>query len=309
MMKRPGLFTLLALLFLLAFPGGLLAQDDEAAPEPFTLEHNGIERTYTLTIPESYDGEDAFPLVLTLHGSGGSGLEMQNALGFDELADFGNYIVAYPDGVENQWDHVPDAEDEADVDDLGFLTALIDTLTDAYNISEVYVVGWSNGGLMALQMRCSLADRLDGVAVVGATMTFRLVEACLEAPPVDLMQVIGTADEAFPWEGSMEFTPNGGLSASLSVVQTVGFIVGQGQCESTFANQTVSPLDSPITVQLWGYDGCTNDTTYRLYGVVDLPHQWPSGLIFASIADGRPADLQQVIFEFFGADFSEAMGQ
>lgn len=309
MLKRAVLLTLLALL-VVAFPGAILAQDggdgEEApAPEPLTLEHDGLERTYYLTIPESYDGEAAYPLVLTLHGGGGSGLEMKTALGFDELAEFAGYIVAYPDGVENEWEYL-DLAGESDefVDDLGFLTSLIDTLQADYNISDVYVMGWSNGGLMALQMRCSLADRLDAVAVVGATMTFRLLQTCLEAPPVDLMQIIGTADQAFPWEGSMEVTPAGGISASLSIVQTVGFITGQGQCENTFANEAVNPMDSPVTVQLWGYDGCTDDTVYRLYGVVEQPHAWPSGLIFGSINTNRPVDAQQLVFEFFGADFN-----
>lgn len=316
MLQRHAI-VLFSLLALLLAAGSVIAQDEETTPEPapestpeaapdpepLTLEHDGLERTYHLSVPPTYDDATAAPLVLVLHGASGSGLEMQTALSFDELGAASGHIVAYPDGLDNTWVYDEGLFAEDAPDDVGFLGALIDELASSYNIGDVYLMGWSNGGLMALRARCDLAERLEGVAVVGATLTFALAQDCAGAAPVSLLQIIGTADQAFPWEGRATIEDDGTLYTTMSIVQTVGFLTSQGACANTTANEDVQPFGSPVTVRLWGYGNCTDDTVYQLYGIVGQEHAWPNGNLFR-LADGRPGDAQRIIWEFFGADLS-----
>src|ERR1700722_6332377 len=45
----------------------------------------------------------AAPLVVMLHGATGTGLQAENAFGWDQLADSAKFVVAYPDGIGRSW--------------------------------------------------------------------------------------------------------------------------------------------------------------------------------------------------------------
>jgi polyhydroxybutyrate depolymerase len=64
---------------------------------------DGIERTYHLYIPNVYDGKEPVPLLIALHGGGGTGKGMEEETtleGFDKLAEKENFIVVYSDAVQ-----------------------------------------------------------------------------------------------------------------------------------------------------------------------------------------------------------------
>ena len=66
------------------------------------MELAGLERSYRLIVPASYDPTAPMPLVLALHGGGGSGDEMCTLPGgLQELAEMEGFIVVCPDPVEN----------------------------------------------------------------------------------------------------------------------------------------------------------------------------------------------------------------
>ena len=67
---------------------------------------DGIERTYHLYIPDSYSPGKPVPLLIVLHGGGGTGRDMEFKTtheGFDRLADKENFIVVYPDASKRHW--------------------------------------------------------------------------------------------------------------------------------------------------------------------------------------------------------------
>ena len=63
----------------------------------------GLERTYSVHIGSSYDQTRATPLVIVLHGGGGTGQGMAKLTGFNAVADKENFVITYPDGFEKHW--------------------------------------------------------------------------------------------------------------------------------------------------------------------------------------------------------------
>jgi len=73
-MNYRQVFGTLIALGLIMFLG---AESTAAGTESGSLEHGGLTRTYTLTVPESYDGETPVPLVIALHPYASSGTAMR----------------------------------------------------------------------------------------------------------------------------------------------------------------------------------------------------------------------------------------
>ncbi|MAQ47323.1 MAG: hypothetical protein CMD27_00395, partial [Flavobacteriales bacterium] len=110
------------------------------------LIHNNIERSYILYIPANYDGVNSVPLVLNLHGYSSNAGQQMIYSNFHAIADNEGFILIHPEGTMNDlgfqfWN----TGDISSVDDVGFLSALIDTIAFEYNIntSRVYSMGMS----------------------------------------------------------------------------------------------------------------------------------------------------------------------
>ncbi len=116
------------LVTLLAFT---LVHAANARPVRVKLEHGGRERTAWLYTPE---GNGPWPLVMALHGGGGKGKTMEKLTSFGALGRSAGFAVCYPDGVGKSWNDGRNdfltASAAADVDDVGFLAALIEELVN-----------------------------------------------------------------------------------------------------------------------------------------------------------------------------------
>ena len=112
-----------------------------------TLTSQGVERSYRLRAPPSFHNAERAPLVVVLHGATGNAGRVELRYHWDSLSDRDGFFVVYPQGVLDQWNA---ALDPGGVDDVGFLTALIDHLVRTFPIdpNRVYVAGMSNGGAM-----------------------------------------------------------------------------------------------------------------------------------------------------------------
>ena len=76
---------------------------------------------------------------------------------FDDLADREGFMVAYPDGLNNEWNFVRGVRGYAMTqDDTAFLVALIDHIGADHPVDKarVYLAGFSNGGFMAERVAC-----------------------------------------------------------------------------------------------------------------------------------------------------------
>ncbi len=284
------------LLLLLILPLALSAQDGA----PLTITHDGTERPYYVHVPETYEDGTPAPLVLALHPSQTGGNLFQDAINIDPLAEETGSIIVYPNSQAESWNYLNSSDGDNVADDLGFLVALIDQVSQDFSIddSDISVVGFANGALMALRLRCELGNQIDSLVMVGASPTFSLVNACVGVDPVSTMMVLGTLDDTFPWNGSAEFDEQDRFYSTFGVNQAVPFLSGLNDCnpESAIGAEITSSIGSNRVLAQLNQD-CAEDTQFVLLGVVDFPHRWPVG-IGVQLRTGTEGTASQAIWEF-----------
>jgi polyhydroxybutyrate depolymerase len=171
-------------------------------------------RHYLLATPDQ-PAPGRHPLVILLHGHVGSAAQV---LGRERIAaplsvwlhiaDREQLLVLAPDGTmgsdgKSGWnDCRADAVSNPHIDDIGFLNALIDKAVAEYHAdpARVFVMGMSNGGIMAFRLATESGARLAAFATVGASMPARSACAAPKAP-VSALIVAGTADPIVPYAG------------------------------------------------------------------------------------------------------------
>ncbi len=138
---------------------------------------DGVERTFQVHLPDGYTGATEHPMLIALHGSGGSGASLRFGTDLDVVADSHGVIMVYPDGAPG-W--VWDDSFSDNVDDIEFIKQLIERVDDfvAVDRDRVYMTGFSAGGMMSHKLACTLTDRLGGVVMVGATLPNRIANTC-----------------------------------------------------------------------------------------------------------------------------------
>ena len=149
------------------------------------------------------------PLVLALHGAGGTGLGLAALTGLVQRGPAAGCAVAFPDGVMHVWNDgrgAPRLARRERVDDVAFMQALVghlrrEGLTDG---RRVYAVGMSNGGFLAEHLaRNGLLD-LAGVVLVASSATVSSRRARPVPAPVHETRFLafhGTSDPLVPYGG------------------------------------------------------------------------------------------------------------
>lgn len=273
------------------------------AQDTQTLEYDGLERTYNVNLPDNYDPATASPLLIALHGYGDTGQGFEDSTQIDEIARSSGYIAVFPDGYKNGWNYLDEnemAQGEDYTDDVGFLKALIDKLIQDYNVDtkRIYIVGFSNGALLALRMGCELSDRLAGVAAIAGTYSFELVNHCLGTAPIPTVIVWGTSDEVFLINGFVWVTPDGKIRSSLSLNQTRSYLLTRYLCDKNVSPTQVQTENSKYRIQREIYN-CGAGVPALLYLVVDAKHGWPDGSEITLLDGKTAAPIEMTFFEIF----------
>jgi len=231
---------------------------------------DGINRTWVVYLPQNYQSGDSFPLLIALHGLTQNGQSMMTFTGFNAIADTGNFIVVYPDGVNNSWN--VGFVGGSTADDVGFLSALIDTLHQDYtiNLNRVYATGFSNGGFLSYRLACELGDRIAAIAPVAGTMTTDSYTACAPSRNMPVLHIHGTNDFVVSY--------NGGFG-NKSVDQVLGLWNNYNNCP---ANAVVIDLPDLVaegsTVKQFTWSPCDESTEVKLLKVINGGHTWPGSV-------------------------------
>ena len=150
------------------------------------------------------------PLVIVLHGSFMTGGLMRRMTGFefDALADKNHFAVFYPDAYKMNWNDCRIAGRFAaklvNIDDLGFMRALIAEAKakDGIDPEKVFVVGFSNGGHMAMTLATQSPSPVAGIAIFGSSLSTADNSRCpQDTPTPPVMIVDGTDDPLSPFNG------------------------------------------------------------------------------------------------------------
>ncbi len=235
-----------------------------------TITVDGLERGYFIHVPESYDGSQAVPLLLALHGGGGDGRNMDRLTGLNELADQKNLIVVYPVGYEKSWADYRGISKAslAGVDDVAYIRALIDSLSDTYNIDGVY-------GFFAQMLACDLSEQIDGIAVVAATTPANLPDQCNPSRPIPVLFIFGTDDPLVPVEGGQVMDNRGEV---LSLGESAKLWADLNGCDPTPAITDLPDTNEDgMTVSYELYGSCSQDASVGVYIIEGGGHTWPGG--------------------------------
>jgi len=247
-----------------------------------SLPYGGLDRSYLLHIPQA---SGPLPLVMMLHGAGGSADFAAEETGWSVLADHDHFALVYPEGLAvrperpakfltnpQEWN---DGSDRGRHDDVGFLAAVLDDLAPLIDPSRVYLTGFSNGAGLAFRFAAERADRVAAIAPVSGHCWIRNPTP---ARAIQTFYLIGDSDPLVPLQGGTARTPWGKVENRPTVDETLkrwGKAIGQPPGSELF----------PVRV------------------IAGHGHHWPGGKALLGERLGGPAsnqvDATAEIWRFF----------
>ncbi len=272
----------------------------------------GRERRYLLYVPEKV--VTPTPLVVSLHGGGGTAAHSETQTGWHALADRLGFAVAYPDGIGKSWndgrgDNLKAQAVEENVDDVAFLAAVIDDASHriALDKKRVYMNGISNGAFMSSRFACERADLVAAIGLVVGTIGPDLLATCKPSRPVSVISFNSTTDPLVPFAGGAVHLGRSVRGQAASVADSIAMWVARDACGKTPAHALVPDLDhddgSTATVDAYG--GCEGGAAVTLYTIEGGGHTWPGGKQYlpALLVGTVNRDLQatDVMWTFFAA--------
>ncbi|MBF6628862.1 MAG: prolyl oligopeptidase family serine peptidase [Proteiniphilum sp.] len=260
---------LLMLLLLLTAAVGTSHADN--TPE-YTMQSEGIERTYRLHIPENMPENG--PLVIVLHGYGNP-----NPGNMNETADRHLFAACYPQGEKDSrgkacWNVGYPFQHDMTVDDVEFLTQLVHQLQQKHGFSkqDVFCVGMSNGGEMCYQVAAQRPGLFAAVAPVSGLMMEWLYKSDNATHPVSLFEIHGTEDRTSAWQGDPD--NKGGWGEYMPVPLAVHFWAAKNRCTVMQTDTIIGKAPNHRKIVKHRFSGGLNNSEVWLYEVIGGGHSW-----------------------------------
>lgn len=183
------------------------------------LKVSTLARSYILYIPDKRSS--SLPLVVMLHGAGGTATGSSLHYGWKELAAKEGFAAVFPEAIHQDQTMPPsfktnpkvwnDGSEKGfpaklQIDDIGYLNAVLDDVAFKCDLDEnrIYLTGFSNGASMTFRAGIEMADRVAAIAPVSGYLWLKTPRP---ARPLSLMLIEGTADRFNPLEGGGGFNP------------------------------------------------------------------------------------------------------
>jgi polyhydroxybutyrate depolymerase len=220
-------------------------------------------------------------VIIAFHGSRGDGRMMRRGMyfEFDRLADEHGVLIVYPDGYRNHWNDCRkaggyDAKLE-NVDDLGFVRAMLAVLQEEYRIdpTQVFAVGISNGGHMAYRIALEAPEIIRGAVAIAASMPADQNLSCEPAnQAVPVMIINGSEDSINPFEGG-EVTllgpwgTRGLVKSSVESAEYWAQLAGYSSAPFEHRYPDAVPEDNSVAIHtVWSEDGRPEVGLIAVYG-------------------------------------------
>lgn len=287
---------------------------DECAGAPITpgtsracVMPGWVDRSFELIVPEGWNGTAPLPVIVLLHGGGGSRqtANQSTCTGGDEespsclVASAGRrgFAVVIPDGTGQHplrnirtWNGgggealqcTSGPACTARVDDIRYVGDLLAEVRRAIPVDDhrIYATGISNGGAMSHRLACELPDQI--AAIVGVSGANEFAD---DGGPCDVQvpvrQIHGTADPCWSFTGGTSACLQDDGRPKTSVAVTMEGWRARNGCLPT-------PVDTPradrdpddaTTLAIRRWEGCAAAT--ELFVVEGGGHTWPSGNPYA----------------------------
>ena len=248
--------------------------------ERYTMKNQGLEREYYLYRPEGLKA--GAPLVIVLHGYGGSALKGKKAM--MDVADRNGFAVCYPQGIKDPkgkpgWNVRYPSQKGMKTDDVKFLIALSKELQKKFDLSpkNTFLTGMSNGGdiIYLIAMRAPKAFKAMA-SIAGLQFNWMETEYSYKHP-LPFMEVHGTQDHTSEWLGDPE--NKGGWGAYIPVPAAVSRIIAVNGCTEEYVTE-LPRRDGRNQVTLYQFTGGKpavkggRPTEVWLYKVEGGDHSW-----------------------------------
>ena len=268
----------------------------------------GRDRVFLTYVPQNL--KPGAPLVIVFHGGGGDGAMARLGTGgvFDHLADRDGFVVVYPYGIGRSWNTCRKAQSNVarrwDVDDIGFVEAIIEQTARAYGIDKkrVFATGHSNGGQISYRLLLERPDLIAGVAAVSSNLPApNNMDCVVKNVPTPVMTINGTADPVALYNGGQR--PGGANGPALSTQQTMEYFAklnGQdGPPETTRLPHVKESDPTSVERTAWTAPGKPPVILYTIHGgghVVPQPYYRYPRNVGRTTEDLNAPD---VIWDFF----------
>lgn len=281
-------------------------QDDNPINTKIDLEyydsivHEGLERTYFVHLPASYNTSISYPLIFAMHGGGllgYKGIEGQSQL--SQLSDSENFIVVYPEGLKtlgfrtwNAGDCCPSAT-LLETDDIGFINSLLEKLKIELSINskKVYATGFSNGGQMAYKLANRFPNKFAAVSAVAGVLQDFPFNPSRKVP---IIHFHSYQDLTAPYNGGLSNAPNINNNFP-SVDSTMRIIANNYNC--SLIKKTI--FSNTNTYDFFRYSDCDNNVRIELYVSQDGGHTWPGGKALTNNEITNHFNASSIMWEFF----------
>lgn len=276
-----------ATLVVVAISSTAQAQIASAGPSSCDLPHaSGVlqqqlvsgkqQRSYRLFVPPRYDGHARLPLVLDLHGSGGTPAGQARNSGFELVAAREGFAVATLQADGGRW-NVPVQNNRAD--DVAYVGDIINHVAAQVctDLARVYVTGFSGGGRMSSLLGCMLNARITAIAPVSG---LRWPAPCA-GRPIPVLTFHGLADEQNPYAGK---ATGRGAEWLESVPDALAGWARHNGCDlDVMLDDPAGPLST------MRYEGCDDGAEVRMIRIDGLGHAWAK----------EEVDTTDVMWRFF----------
>jgi polyhydroxybutyrate depolymerase len=202
------------------------------------------KRTYQIDLPNLFDPLKRYPLIIGLHGVGSTGKIIRETLALD-LATMSNPVIAvFPDGSGTERGTIqswnadrccsPSNDEPGYIRDVDFISIIISNMEKNYliDLSRVWVIGFSNGGMMAYRLACEIPNQITGIAVGSGAFTAR---SCTPSRAVNVIHLHGEQDSKVPVLG-------GGPYSVMSADDSLARLANANLC----VNIEATPGESPF---------------------------------------------------------------
>ena len=278
-----------------------------------TILVDGLKRDYILHLPPSFNTAQKLPLIIALHGGGGTAKATVGFYNLEPLADKNNFIVVYPDAVNKAW-NIPGMASRVkrlntDVDDVKFISTLLDTMIAHYKTDDkkIFCTGISRGAMFSYYLADALNSRITAIAPVCGGISKTMEATYSFKKPIPVLMINGTADPLVNYNGGfgrMNKHNNGNDEADLLPTETLlNKIVLLNECDVKPAITQLPDVDASDECTETEFVYNCNNVKVDFIKIENGGHTWAGGTQYLpKFLIGRVCkdfSASQKIFDFF----------
>ena len=174
----------------------------------FSIQHGGLARSYLVHVPTGYSQAVPAPLVVALHGGGGSMdlFATDSYYGLTGKSDREGFVAVFPNGFSKlpggklaTWNAGGGARDQQ-VDDVGFIRQVVTNVFRQMSIdrSRIYAAGMSNGAMMSYRLACEMPEVFSAIVAVAGTDNNA---TCKPTRPISVLHIHAKNDSRVLFNG------------------------------------------------------------------------------------------------------------